>query len=227
MELRQYWQIIWRRVWILVVFTVIAGIASFVLSPRVQTSYNATTRVLVSIRPEIRNTGFFTYEEYYTWLTSEYLVDDLSEFVKSTAFTRAVQDELGGEPVDSINIEGIQRSKKTHRLLSLTAVSRDAAQAEKVAAAAGRVLEKNGSSFFAQLSKDNAAIVMIDTPVAVPQVSGMRSNLEIALRTSLGLIVGLGIILLLDYFDTSMRNASEVERILGVPVLGEIPAEKR
>jgi capsular polysaccharide biosynthesis protein len=41
----------------------------------------------------------------------------------------------------------------------------------------------------------------------------------------LGFVVGLGLVFLLDYWDTSVRTRQEVEA-LGLAVIGEIPRHK-
>jgi capsular polysaccharide biosynthesis protein len=41
----------------------------------------------------------------------------------------------------------------------------------------------------------------------------------------LGLLAGVGLIFLLDYFDTSVHNRRELEA-MGLPTIGEIPRHK-
>ncbi len=225
MELRQYFQIIWRRAWILVVITLVAAIASFVLSPKLQTSYVATMRLLISVPPELKTGDYYGYEKYYTWISSEYLVDDFAEVVKSAAFAEDIRKELGDAAVDVGAIAGERSTKKSHRALTVTFASKDPELVRRVAEATARVIDKRSGYYFAQLGYENAVSKVIDPPAIAPQVSGVRSTLDIALRTGLGFIAGMGIILLLDYLDTSIRDAGEAERLLGLPVLGEIPPE--
>jgi capsular polysaccharide biosynthesis protein len=44
-----------------------------------------------------------------------------------------------------------------------------------------------------------------------------------AITTGAGLLLGLGIVFVIFYFDTSIKSAEEVERKLGLPVIGTIP----
>ncbi|MBI2865564.1 MAG: hypothetical protein HYX94_13525 [Chloroflexi bacterium] len=226
MELRQYFQIIWRRVWILVVITLAAGLASLAFSPKAQTSYVATMRFLVGVPPEPSNTSFYTYDRYYTWVSSEYLLDDLSELVKSDAFAADLRQELNKDSAFDVGaVSGERSTKKTHRVMIVTFTGKDPKQVQAVAEAALRVLKNNASSYFAQLGYDKAAINLIDPPIVTPQVSVMRSSLDMVLRTGLGFIAGLALIFLLDYLDTTVRDAAEVERLVGLRVLGEIPRQ--
>ena len=38
-----------------------------------------------------------------------------------------------------------------------------------------------------------------------------------------GLVIALGVIFILDYLDNSIKNKKELEKILPIPVIGEIP----
>jgi len=50
-----------------------------------------------------------------------------------------------------------------------------------------------------------------------------RKRLNIILGLVLGLMMGLGLAFVMEYMDTSVRGPDEVERMLGVPVIGAIP----
>ena len=50
---------------------------------------------------------------------------------------------------------------------------------------------------------------------------------EVSLRTLVGGIVGVALAFLLDYLDPSVRSRREVEELLELPILGEIPRAGR
>ena len=62
---------------------------------------------------------------------------------------------------------------------------------------------------------------VIDEAAAKPDTSGRA--LRIAYAAVLGLILGIGLIFLLEYLDNSVREPEAAEEIVGVPVLGIIP----
>ena len=101
MELRAYWSIIRRRWWLPVGLALLVGALTLVMQrpwqPR-PVSYSASMRFNVGIKPE-RIPGVYTYDRYYTMLTSEYLVDDLGEIVRSQAFAGAVSQRLADQGI--------------------------------------------------------------------------------------------------------------------------------
>jgi hypothetical protein len=68
--------------------------------------------------------------------------------------------------------------------------------------------------------------------IVTPPVTHRANSLfglisEIGLRTVIGLLVGIGLAFLIDYIDPSVRTRQEAERLLDMPVLGEIPRPAR
>jgi len=61
---------------------------------------------------------------------------------------------------------------------------------------------------------------------AAPMPDTTERLLRIVYAAGLAVVLGIGIILTLEYFDQSVRNAEEVEQLVGAPVLGVIPHAK-
>ena len=86
MELKGYWEIVRRRAWIVVVLTVLAFAASVGVREASSTTYLATMRLAVKPQIEQSSSTFYTYDEYYSYVASEYLVDDIIEIIQSNTF---------------------------------------------------------------------------------------------------------------------------------------------
>lgn len=54
-----------------------------------------------------------------------------------------------------------------------------------------------------------------------------RKALNLAAGLALGLLLGLGSVFLVDYLDNSIKNADDIERYLGLPVLAMVPRADR
>lgn len=224
MELRQYGRILWKRAWIIAALTLLAGVASFLVSPA-REGYEATLRVAIGVQPEERRDNLYQYDRYYAFLASEYLADDFGEVVKSRAFLEDVQKEMGNTPIALGSIFGDRGAKKTHRLVTLTVTAKGQDQAKQIADAVLRVMENKGNQYLAQLGSDRAVVRVVDPPEVYPASRGQRALLDLGLRTGLGLLAGLALVLLLEYLDNTVRDRTEAEGVLGLTVLGELPPE--
>ena len=221
MELRQYWRIIYRRLWIIILLPLLVVAVSFVARPQATHGSVANLRLAVGITPENGEGKFFTYDRYYSWLTAEYLADDLSEVVKSRTFADAVSKRLGGTVAPG-TIQGSTVPQKLHRILTVTVNAPTDQRALDIGNAIADTLRENGGEFFAQLSAQNAAISVIDPPALVPATTSLRQKLDLPLRLALSIVVALALVFLLDYLDDSVREASDVEK-MGLTLLAEIP----
>ena len=65
-------------------------------------------------------------------------------------------------------------------------------------------------------------MTLIDGPTINAVGPQRRDQVELPLRILLGVLVGIGLVFLLHYLDTSVREAADL-KALGLPVLGRIP----
>lgn len=230
MELRAYWDILRRRWWLpLLMMVVVAAISAVQLRPW-QTrppSYTASMRLLVGVLPAT-DAAVTAYDpRYYAWLTSEYLVDDFTEVVRSNLFAQGVSARLADQSIELPPgvILGSAATGQQHRILTLNFGWGDATQLEAIANAAADEITENAATYFQALGTEGAGVTVLDGPTIGVVGASLRDRLEWPLRVGLGLLVGIGLIFLLEYLDTSLRNRQEVEA-LGVRVIGEIPKSR-
>lgn len=74
------------------------------------------------------------------------------------------------------------------------------------------------------VATNNVSIVDAAEPPVFPFKPSLRSNIMVGL--GIGLVLGLALILLLEYMDDSIRRPDDVEKMLGLPVMGVIPFVK-
>ncbi|GIV70564.1 YveK family protein [Caldilinea sp.] len=231
MELREYWVILRRRWWLPVTLAALVGLISVLQlrpwQPRAA-MYSASMRLLVGVLPAAEQDATAYDPRYYAWLTSEYLVDDFTEVVRSQLFAAQVSQRLRDQNIEvpAGVIQGSAATGKLHRIITLSFTWPDAAQLEAIARAAADELTQNAAFYFRQLGTENAGVTLIDGPSVGVVGAGVREQIELPLRVLLALIVGVGLAFLLHYLDDSVRRPEELEA-LGVPVLGEIPRRKK
>jgi capsular polysaccharide biosynthesis protein len=154
MELREYWAILRRRWWLPVVLVVLVGLLSLLQlqpwQPKAP-NYSVSMRMLVGVLPAAEQDVTAYDPRYYAWLTSEYLVDDFTEVVRSQLFAENVSARLQAQniTVPPGVIQASAATGKLHRIISLSfSWGRDAAQLEAIAQAAAAEVDGKHALLF-------------------------------------------------------------------------------
>jgi capsular polysaccharide biosynthesis protein len=227
MELREYRQILIRRWWIPVALTVLVTLLSAWQLRLWQTpppTYIASVRMLLGVEP-LAEADVASYDpRYYAWLTSEYLVDDFTEVLRSELFAGAVNHRLAAQEIEIP--AGLIRASATtgrqHRIIHLSLNWSDAAQLQAIADATVAELTENAATYFAQLGTERATVSLLDGPAVATVGPDLRRRLEFPLRVILALMAGIGLLFVVEYLDTSVRQPRDLEEV-GLSVIGIIP----
>jgi len=224
MELRQYWRIVYKRLWIVITLVAIVLISSLVFQPGRPALYQTSLRFTVAVTPESRSGDYYAYDRYYTWMSSEYFVDELTEIVGSEAFARAVSEELANSDLDLLvgALRGSMIADRTHRILTVHITWGHEAELAEIANAAAKALRGHSADFLGQIGATDTDIRLIDPPVVLPVARSLKDKLDLPIRLFLALVAGVALTFLLDYLDDTVRDRAEVEA-MGLAVLGEIP----
>ena len=226
-ELRDYLSVLrrrWRVIAVVFGLTTLLAVAFSLRGPR---SYEASLRLAVSVASPPTSADqapYAYYRDYYLWLASEYLADDLSEIIQSDAFARDIGEYLR-EEVDPQAVREVLRVRKTHRILDVTVLAPDADRAKRIAEAIGGVVKTSSSKYLAELATPTGQIVAIDDPRVKLATTTGSLLADLALRGLLALLVALFVAFAADYLDSTLRTRREIEQGLGLPVLGEIPVQ--
>jgi capsular polysaccharide biosynthesis protein len=226
MELRQLWNVILRR-WplALIPFIVVLalGLATY---HRPAPAYNVGIRYTAGQPPLAGSGADYEDDRYYPWLTSEYIVNGLADWVKSGSFAAAVSEELAEEGItlSAGAIRGSIASDNVRSVLLVSMTYGDPSVLESMIDAATRALQTRNAEAFPFLG-ENAVVIPLDEPVVNPIPAGLRATLDLPLRLVLAVAAGLGLAFLVDYLDPTVRTRRELEA-MGLEVLVEIPRKK-
>lgn len=228
MELKAYWEVVRRHLWVVVGLPVVVLAVSLglrVLGGPAPQLYRATTGLLIDVAPlpAQPDMGFDPRESAAA--AAEYLVDDFSQFVTRDAFAKLVSAQLADQGIDvpAGAISASESSETRHRIVTLWVTWPDAEQAGAIARAAGDVAQTGIDRYFAR----SGVVSVIEDPRVEPVAPPLRRQLDLPLRVVLGALAGLGLAFMLDYLDDSIRTPAEAEALLDAPVMGEIPARRR
>lgn len=225
MELRQLWKIIRRR-WVLALIPAVVVLALGVATWRpAPPAYNAGVRFVVG-QPPGAAAAEFDEQRYYNWLTSEYIVNGLTDWVRGGKFAEAVSKRLATQGIDvpAGAIQGGLAVDNARSMLTISLTAGDATQLEQMLGGVIAVLTEDNAGALPQLGGENALLTQLDEPVVNPISAGIRSQLDLPLRVALALAAGLGLALLAHYIDPTVRDREEVARA-GLAILAEIPKE--
>lgn len=222
MELREYIDVVSRR-WLLVVaIVVLTGLVSFGLALTQRPNYTAVTRVSVrqrtpaSIPPTPGPTGqpgYYTYDKYYNFYSSEFLADDYAIIVTSQAFTDLVDAKLAQDGHPEVHAGGTLVADRKQRELTISATTDDSARSQAITKAVGEVFadlsapgantpSKNGVAI-----QDDALFAVID-PLSGVISSKSRQYTNAAIATGVGLALALALAFLLEALGIGRRAAA-------------------
>ena len=225
MELKAYWKLLRRR-WLLVIVPAVVVLALCLATYRpAPPAYNAGLRFIVG-QPPSPAAAAQDEERYYNWLTSEYIVNGLADWVRGGEFAAAVSDYLmtQGYGVPPELIQGGLAADNVRSMLTLSLTAGDAELLRVMLQGVVVVLQTQNAQALPQLGGETAVIIQLDQPVINPIPSGIRSQLDLPLRVALALAAGVGLALLVHYLDPTIQDRAAAEAV-GMTILGEIPRQ--
>ena len=219
MELRDYWLAVRRRWRVVVASVVVALAAAALLTWQATPLYSSTASIFVSTTPSD------TADAYQGNLFATQRVSSYAELVGKRKLAVRVADDLGGDlsPAElqsqvstSINPDTV--------LLDITATDPDPVQARDIAQAYAEALSQQVTTLETPPGKRDALVqasIVDDAEVSSSPVSPKPvRNLGLALV--LGLLVGLGLAVLREMLDTTLKSAEDVGAVTPAPILGRI-----
>lgn len=217
MELKQYLSIIYKRLWIIVLFSIIAiGVSAYISLYILKPVYEANTTLFVNNK----NIDSQLPIAYNDVMVGQMLVKDYSELIKSRTVTQSVIDELNLKGVNPSDLAGeiSVNSKNDTRIIQIKVRNGD----PKIASSIANQLSNAFIIKVTELMKvDNVGIVDIAETPNSPVKPNVKINIVISFFV--GIMASLGMIFLLNYFDDTIKTIDDVEKYLGLTVIGTIP----
>lgn len=228
MELRQYWHIVWKRIWIPALLLVVVLLASLVLRSPTSPQYQASGRVLVDVPPLEAVEGMGFDPRLTAPQATEYLVDDFTQFVSSQAVADAVSQSLAdrGIKVPPGVLQSSTASEQIHRVVTIRVTWADPDEALTIFNAAVEVLQQEAPAYFGRLGLEQPQVTLFDGPGVSPVPPSLSERLDLPVRLLLALLAGIALAFLLDYLDDSIRGRQDLEE-MDIPVMAEVPRQRR
>lgn len=193
-----------------VVCAIVMGIASFAM---MDNTYTATTSMYILAKTD---GGQMSYNDLSA---SQMLSNDIATLLDSNSVKSGAAKDLGLSDLDDYKIA--VSSETTTRVITLSVTGTDAKETAKVARAMA-----NSVSTVAQNVGAAQSINVVDEAKTPESPSGPKRLLYVAVAFLAGVIIAIAYVVLADILNMRIRGAEEAEELLGIPVVGRIPAMK-
>lgn len=203
-----------KKVWLIVaacmLFMVLgAAVTTFFMKDE----YTARTRMYVLNRSSESGLSSSDYS------ISNYMVMDYEVLITGENVTREVIDTLNldmttGELTDKISVSAIDST----RVLQIVVVDTQPQRAADIANCVREVASKQIKAIM-----DVDAVNLVYEAEVPAQKSGPSLTKNTAIAAVLGIVAAVGVLVVIYLLDDTIRNEEDVERYLGLGVLGVIP----
>lgn len=197
-------------VFVVVVPFVAIAVTAFVCWNILPPTYTATTTMYVLNRASDETISYTDVN------TSTLLVNDYQALASSNRVQDGAAGLVGLENLDDYKVT-ISLQSST-RLISVDVEGMEPAMTANVANA---IANKLSECIVDVMKVEN--ISMIDIAVPPDEPSGPQSLRDTVLAGVIGLIVSVGIVVSMEALNTRIRTADDVEKLLSLPVLTQVP----
>ncbi|MBT2738375.1 YveK family protein [Bacillus sp. ISL-7] len=215
-SLKELLQTLRKRLSLILSITFIAVLISGVVSYFFLTPiYQASTQLLVNKSKDDQST--FQYNEVQTNLQ---LINTYNVIIKSPVILEKVIKDLNLDmTVSELNQKITVQNEKDSQVVNLSVQDTSEANAAEIANKTATVFQKEIVKI---MNVDNVSILAKAVVSDHPSPIKPQPLLNVAIALVVGLMAGVGLAFLLEYLDNTIKDEQEIEKLLGLPVLGVI-----
>jgi capsular polysaccharide biosynthesis protein len=215
-SLKELLETLKKRLLLIVSITVIAAIISGVVSFYFLTPiYQASTQILVNQKKSEQS--LYSTSEVQTNLQ---LINTYNVIITSPRILDIVSEELDlGMTAAQLKGKITVGSENESQVVNLSVQDPDAKVAAQIANKTAEVFKKEIANI---MNVDNVSILAKANVSENPAPIKPRPLLNVAIAIVVGLMAGVGLAFLLEYFNNTIKNEQDIEKILGLPILGVI-----
>lgn len=214
MQIRDYWQVLSKRWWIIVLVALVTSATAYGYSKSQQPLFRSSATLYVTPRRY----------DYGLTMVIQNLMRQYSQQVESDKFLTKVSEDLKLDlPVAALRSRIHTSGTVDNLAIRIDVDDPDPAKAQAIAAALGRESIANNDLRMEQVDKpDKVDVYMYDNPTPAT-LYRPRTKVNTVAGGLLGLLVAGVITFFLEYLDDTIKNPQDVERYVAVPVVGNIP----
>ena len=215
-SIKELFSILRKKIWLIIVSTVISVTTGAILSFYIITPiYQTSTQLLVNhtSNPEAR----FNYGDIQTNLQ---LINTYSVIIKSSAILDLVRDELDLKiTTNALNEKISVSSQQDSQVVNIVVQEENPNTAVLIANKTAEIFQRE---IIKIMNVDNVTILAKAEIGETPNQIKPQPILNIAISLVIGLMVGVGMVLLQEYLDNTIKSEQDIEKQLGLPIIGVV-----
>ncbi|WP_309089167.1 Wzz/FepE/Etk N-terminal domain-containing protein [Domibacillus sp.] len=215
-SLKELAQTLKKRLRLIVLITVAAALISGIISYFVLTPiYQSSTQVLVNQAKTEQQ--LYNPAEVQTNLQ---LISTYNVIMKSPAILEKVAQNLDLDlTTEQLSSKITVASEQDSQVVNITVQDEKPGLAADIANETARVFQEDIVKI---MSVDNVSILAAAEVGENPSPVKPQPLLNIAIALVVGLMAGIGLAFLLEYLDNTIKTEQDIEKTLGIPVLGGV-----
>ncbi len=217
-DLREYFSIIKKRFWIIALLAIISALISgvisfFMLNPVyeakstliVNADKQAETQIVTGDQITVTQKLAVTYGEI---IKSRIVLDDVIKNLKLENTYESLSGQITVSPV------------KDTQIISISVQDTNPQKARDIANEIPKVFEKEAK----RITKAND-VQVIDKAILPKNPIKPNKVMNVLIAFVLGTMIGLFVVFLIEYLDNKIKTPQDIEKHLGLSVIGVIPNE--
>ena len=217
-DLREYFAIIKKRFWIIALLAIISALISGVISFfMLKPVYEAKSTLIVNTEKN-EETQMITGDQFSV---TQKLAVTYGEIIKSRAVLEDVIKnlKLDNEYEDLVKNVTVSPVKDT-QIISISVQDTNKQKARDIANEIPKVFAKEAK----RITKAND-VQVIDKATLPKNPIKPNKVMNVLIAFVLGTMIGLFVVFLIEYLDNKMKTPQDIEKHLGLSVIGVIPNE--
>lgn len=219
MELKEYLSVIKKRWWVLALTVLVCFAAAIAFNSKYQPLYKASVDLIVN-EPSISSTGQ-TQVDSNSIEANLKLINTYKKIITSDSITKLVVERHPELNLTSTQIGDKLMIDSTQNTQVINVSVEDPSYET-----AATIANSTGNVFISQIPEimqvNNVSVLNAADPNLSAAPVNDHRQMVIVLSLVVGLLLGFGIIFLIEYLDDSVKTEFDVEHAIGLPVLAKV-----